>query len=226
MKQLVAIGLVALLGAVRIAAQDADGAALTRQGLALMAEKKFVEAEAVLQRAAAAKERELGDEHPDFARALLDLGTLYRLMNEHGKAEPPIRRAVAILERALGPEHPEVAGNLTNLGGRLRDQGKFAEAEPILKRALAIREKILPPNHPDIVRSTLGVANLYADQKRYADAEPLFQRCIAMLEAIKSYGTGYPNLPDTLRVYAGMLKQMGRGSEAATLEARAATLRP
>jgi tetratricopeptide (TPR) repeat protein len=226
MRQLVAIALVALLGGVRIAAQDASGTELTRQGLALMAEKKFTEAETVLQRAAAAKERELGPDHPDFARALLDLGTLYRLMNEHGKAEPPIRRAVGILERALGPEHPEVAGNLTNLGGRLRDQGKFAEAEPILKRALAIREKILPPNHPDIVRSTLGVANLYADQKKYAEAEPLFKRCVAMLEAIKAYGTGYPNLPDTLRAYAGMLKQMGRGTEAVTLEARASALRP
>lgn len=201
------------------------GASLTGLGLAYSAQRKFTEAEAILQRAATVKENVLGPDHPDFARALLDLGTLYRLKNEHEKAEPPIRRAVAILERALGPEHPEVAGNLTNLGGRLRDQGKFAEAEPILKRALAIREKILPPNHPDVVRSMLGLANLYADQKKYAEAEPIFQRCVTVLDNIKAYGTGYPNLPDTLRLYANLLRNTGRTTEAETMEARARALR-
>lgn len=202
------------------------GASLTGLGLAYIGQRKFTEAEPILQRAIAVKEKVLGPDHPDVARALIDLGTLYRMRGEHGKAEVPTRRGVAILEKALGPEHPEVAGNLTNLGGRLRDQGKFAEAEPMLQRALAIRTKILPPDHPDIVRSTLGLANLYADQKKYAEADPLFQKCIAILERLKLYGTGYPNLPDTLRAYAGVLKQSGRADEAQKLEARANTLRP
>lgn len=202
------------------------GASLTQLGLAYTAQRRFVEAETVLLRAAGVKEKVYGAEHPDFARALLDVGAVYRVMNEHAKAEVPIRRAVAILEKVLGPEHPEVAGNLTNLGGRLRDQGKFAEAEPILKRALAIREKILPPNDADIVRSRLGVANLYADQGRVAEAEPLFQRCVAVLEEIKAYGTGYPNLPDTLRAYAAVLRKAGRAAEATPMEARANQLRP
>ena len=202
------------------------GASLTQLGLAYTAQRKFAEAETVLLRAAAVKEKVYGADHPDFARALLDVGAVYRMTNEHAKAEVPIRRAVAILEKALGPEHLEVAGNLTNLGGRLRDQGKFLEAEPILKRALAIREKILPPNDADIVRSRLGVANLYADQGRFAEAEPLFQRCVAVLEEIKAYGTGYPNLPDTLRAYAAVLRKAGRVVEAGPMEARANQLRP
>lgn len=207
--------------------EDAQlGASLTGLGMAYTAQRKFTEAEPILQRAIAVKEKALGPDHPDVARALIDLGTLYRMQGEHGKSEIPTRRGVAILEKALGPEHPEVAGNLTNLGGRLRDQGKFAEAEPMLQRALAIRTKILPPDHPDIVRSTLGLANLYADQKKYAEADPLFQKCIAILERLKLYGTGYPNLPDTLRAYAAVLKQSGRADEAQKLEARASTLRP
>jgi tetratricopeptide (TPR) repeat protein len=148
------------------------------------------------------------------------------MTNEHAKAEPHIRRTVAILEKALGPEHPEVAGNLTNLGGRLRDQGKFAEAEPLLKRALAICEKILRPDDPDVVRSMLGVANLYADQKKYAEAEPLFQRCVTVLDSIKAYGRGYPNLPDTLRLYANLLRKTDRAGEAEKMAARATALRP
>lgn len=201
-------------------------ASLTGLGLAYSAQRKFAEAEPVLQRAVAVKEHLLGPAHPDFARALLDLGALYRMKSEHAKAEPPIRRAVGILEKALGPEHPEVAGNLTNLGGRLRDQGKFAEAEPLLKRALAIREKILRPDNPDVVRSMLGLANLYADQKKYAEAEPLLQRCVTVLDSIKAYGSGYPNLPDTLRLYAELLRNTGRAGEAEKMEARAGALRP
>lgn len=199
---------------------------LTGLGLAFTAQRKFDEAEPVLQRAATVKEKLLGPEHQDFARALLDLGALYRMKGEHAKAEPPIRRAVGILEKALGPEHPEVAGNLTNLGGRLRDQGKFAEAEPMLKRALAIRQKILRPDNPDLVRSMLGLANLYADQQKYAEAEPLLQRCVAVLDSIKAYGSGYPNLPDTLRLYAELLRNTDRSTEAGKMEARANALRP
>jgi tetratricopeptide (TPR) repeat protein len=202
------------------------GESLGQLGLAYAAVRNFRDAEPVLLRAAAVKESVYGSDHPDYARGLLDLGTLYRIAGQHAKAEGPIRRAVAILEKALGPEHPEVAGNLTNLGGRLRDQGKFADAEPILKRALAIREKILPPNDPDIVRSRLGVANLYADQGRYAEAEPLFQRAIRVLEELKLHGTGYPNLPDTLRVYADVLRRMGRAADATATEARANQIRP
>ena len=223
------------IAAAQKAVQDAEpsgpasaqlGASLTQLGLAYTAQRKFAEAEPVLLRAASVKERVYGAAHPDFARALLDVGAVYRMTNEHAKAEVPIRRAVAILEKALGPEHLEVAGNLTNLGGRLRDQGKYAEAEPILRRALAIREKTLRPNDPDVVRSRLGLANLYADQQRYAEAEPIFQRCVTVLEEIKAYGTGYPNLPDTLRAYAAVLRKAGRAAEATQLETRANRLRP
>lgn len=201
------------------------GVALTGLGLAYSAQRQLTEAVLALRRAVVVKGTVLGLEHLDYARALLDLGAVHRVRNEHAKAEPFIRRAVTILEEALGPEHPEVAGNLTNLGGRLRDQGKFAEAEPILKRALAIREKILQPNHPDVVRSMLGLANLYADQKKYAEAEPIFQRCVMVLDDIAAYGTGYPNLPDTLRLYANLLRSTGRTEEAAAMEARADALR-
>ena len=201
------------------------GVALTGLGLAFSAQRQFTEAVLVLRRAVRVKGGVLGREHLDYARALLDLGTVHRLKNEHAMAEPVIRRAVEILEQALGPEHPEVAGNLTNLGGRLRDQGKFAEAEPILKRALAIREKILPPNHPDVVRSMLGLANLYAHRMQYAEAEPIFQRCVMVLDEIAAYGTGYPNLPDTLRLYANLLRSTGRKEEAAAMGARADALR-
>jgi tetratricopeptide (TPR) repeat protein len=202
------------------------GAALSDLGNAFAAQRRLAQAELILRRAAAVKEKVHGSNDVVFARALLDLGAVYRMAEEHAKAEVPIRRAVAILEKALGPEHPEVAGNLTNLGGRLRDQGKFDEAEPILKRALAIREKILKPNDPDIVRSRLGVANLYAGQARYAEAEPLFQSSVKTLEELKLNGTGYPNLPDTLRTYAEMLRMMGREAGATAAEARANQLRP
>jgi tetratricopeptide (TPR) repeat protein len=201
------------------------GAALTAWGLALTAERQFPEAEKVLLRAAAVKEKVHGAESPDFARALIDIGAVYRMTGQHEKAEAPIRRAVGIFERVLGPEHPEVAGNLTNLGGRLRDQGKFAQAEPVLKRALAIREKILPPNDPDLVKSLLGMANLYADQKKYEQAEPLLQRAVTILETIKAYGSGYPNLPDTLTVYAGVLRNTNRAAQADEVEGRAKELR-
>lgn len=167
-----------------------------------------------------------GTDDQRLATGLTGLGLAFTAQRKFDEAEPVLQRAATVKEKLLGAEHPEVAGNLTNLGGRLRDQGKFAEAEPMLKRALAIRQKILRPDNPDVVRSMLGLANLYADQQKYAEAEPLLQRCVAVLDSIKAYGSGYPNLPDTLRLYAELLRNTGRSTEAGKMEARANALRP
>ena len=95
----------------------------------------------------------------------------------------------------------------------------------MLQRALAIREKILSPTDPDLVKSLLGMANLYADQKKYAESEPLLKRAITILETIKAFGAGYPNLPDTLTVYAGVLRKTDRAPQAVEVEARVTDLR-
>jgi tetratricopeptide (TPR) repeat protein len=58
---------------------------------------------------------------------------------------------------------------------------------------------------------------------KYEQAISLFQRSITIQE--KSLGPDNPKLASTLENYANLLRKTGRETEAATLEARAQTLR-
>jgi len=51
----------------------------------------------------------LGLEHPDTAKTLDALGTLYYQMGSYAKAEKLFVHSLDIREKALGPEHPVTA---------------------------------------------------------------------------------------------------------------------
>jgi CHAT domain-containing protein/Tfp pilus assembly protein PilF len=94
---------------------DAQTAAcLNNLGLALLLQKRNDLAEPVLRKAAAISENLFGPEHPDTARALMNLAGAYE--PDYRKAQPLMERAVGIYERALGDQHPKTAEALNNLG--------------------------------------------------------------------------------------------------------------
>ena len=136
----------------------------------------YAQAEPLLKRARAIREKALGPEHPDTATSLNNLAGLYRAMGDYAQAEPLYQRALAIREKALGPEHPDTATSLNNLAGLYEGTGAYAQAEPLFKRALAIVEKALGPEHPDTATSLNNLAGLYQAMGDYTQAEPLFKR--------------------------------------------------
>lgn len=67
------------------------------------------------------------------------------------------------------------------------------------------------------------LARLDAGQGKLAQAEPLYGRVLAIRE--KALGPAHPALVVTLDAYAGVLRGLGRETEAAGLEARAGQIR-
>ncbi len=107
------------------------------------AQGKYTEAEPLIERALAIREKALGPEHTDVGQSLNNLALLYHAGGRYSEAEPLYKRALAIWENVLGPEHPEVATSLNNLAALYQAQGKYGEAEPLYRRSLAIWEKAL-----------------------------------------------------------------------------------
>jgi tetratricopeptide (TPR) repeat protein len=95
------------------------------------------EAEPLLQRALAVREKALGPDHPDVAVALNDLALLYERQGRYADAEPLYKRALAINEKGLGPDHPVVATYLNNLAELYRAQGRYADAEQMQNRSFS-----------------------------------------------------------------------------------------
>jgi hypothetical protein len=69
----------------------------------------MTQAEQLYQRALAIDEQSLGPDHPNVARDLNNLATLFKDTDRPAEAESLLRRVVATLERGLGEGHPHVA---------------------------------------------------------------------------------------------------------------------
>jgi tetratricopeptide (TPR) repeat protein len=68
---------------------------------------RYGEAEPLLARALAIRERQLEPEHPNMAQSLNNLAALYQAQGRYGEAEPLLARALAISQQKLGPGHPQ-----------------------------------------------------------------------------------------------------------------------
>jgi tetratricopeptide (TPR) repeat protein len=77
---------------------------------------RYSDAESLLQRSLAIRERALGSEHLDVAISVNNLAGFYEITGQYLKAEPLYKRAVLIRENVLGPDHPDLANSLNGLG--------------------------------------------------------------------------------------------------------------
>jgi tetratricopeptide (TPR) repeat protein len=115
------------------------------------AQDRYVEAEAMYERALAGYEKALGAEHTDTLMTVNNLGVLYSDQGKLAEAEQMYKRALAGYEKALGLEHISTLGTVNNLGILYKAQGKLADAERMYKRALAGYEKALGREHKSTI---------------------------------------------------------------------------
>jgi len=81
----------------------------------------YVQAEPWRERCVAVARECFGEEHPDYATSLNNLGYLYESQGRYEEALPLYEGALEIVERALGAEHPTtkvIRGNLTRVRSR------------------------------------------------------------------------------------------------------------
>ena len=93
-----------------------------------------VAAETLYRRALAARERELGDAHPDTLISVHDLAGVLKVKGDLAGAEVLYRRALTGWERTLGSEHGYTCGCQYNLADLLRNQGELKEAESLTRQ--------------------------------------------------------------------------------------------
>ena len=114
------------------------------------AQSKYAEAEPLMERHLALKERFLGKFHPDLAKDLDQLGRVCFAQMKFVSAEAYFRRELTIMEKKFGPEFLDLIPALSNVAQSCQALNKFSDAEPILKRAISIREKNQGSEHVDM----------------------------------------------------------------------------
>jgi tetratricopeptide (TPR) repeat protein len=99
---------------------------------------QYAQAEPVIQRSLAIREKALGSEHPDVARSLKNLAAIRLRQKDHAEAEALYRRALIILEKSLGLKHPELVASLEDYASLLRTMKRKTEAAEVEIRVKAM----------------------------------------------------------------------------------------
>jgi tetratricopeptide (TPR) repeat protein len=131
-----------------------------------------------------------GENHPNVATALINLGDLYRNQCRYEEAGPLFLKALEMDKKLHGAEHIDVATSLNNLAGLYLEQGRYEEAEPLYQAALEMSKKLLGEEHSDVAVSLNNLGSFEAKQRNYSQAVEYFERAYSLF--IKLLGTKHP----------------------------------
>jgi serine/threonine protein kinase len=176
----------------------------------------YDQARLLLQDALAIRRRTLGEQHPEVAESLDDLGSLQFEIGNLGEAERLLRDALALRRRTLGDEHLDTATTENHLAMALRRKETpeaNAEVEQLYRSALAARRKVLGADDRAIAESLNDLGLLFSQNKRdYAAAEPLFREALEINRRV--FGNDHLEVSITLNNLALLLRDTGRYGEA------------
>jgi tetratricopeptide (TPR) repeat protein len=184
--------------------------------------------------------RAFGGDHPKVVLYLTALAELAGLQGRYREGEGLIRRALTIVQPVRYDLGPGLAAVFLDLAWFLQVTGREAaaeavtqeavgilrkaprEAEGLVREALDVREGALGADHPSVATLLDHLALVLEVQGRFDRAVALRQRALRITG--DAFGEGHLNLVPSLRGYAGLLRRMGRDTDARLLEARAAAI--
>jgi serine/threonine protein kinase len=187
----------------------------------------FPKAIAVLEKARATRERELGEDHPDALASRNGLAGAYRAAGRLDLAVPLFERTLKACEAKLGDDHPNTLASRNNLALAYRDVGRLDLAVPLYERTLKAREDKLGDDHPDTLTSRNNLALVYKAAGRLDLAVPLYERTLNACEA--RLGDDHPDTLASRNNLASAYRDVGKPTLAVpllerTLKAREAKL--
>ena len=124
----------------------------------------------MFERALAIREKNLGPEHRDVARTLVDLASALAAARQPTRAQALATRALGVWERLDAPDAPEFATVLALYAGLQARRGDAVAARNYYERALAIRAKVFGSSNPASAEAQAGLASALATLGDHATA--------------------------------------------------------
>jgi eukaryotic-like serine/threonine-protein kinase len=146
---------------------------------------RYSESEAMQRRALALRRLVLGNEHPDVAVSLRDLGVALYAEGRWAESEIAHREALQLRIRLFGNEHPDVAESLDCVGFVLCTRGKLVEAETLHRKALAMRQKLLGNDSLEVASSLNNLANVLRSEGKLSEAEAMYREVLATARRLR-----------------------------------------
>jgi CHAT domain-containing protein/tetratricopeptide (TPR) repeat protein len=173
------------------------------------------------ERVVAIRQRHLGEEHGETAKALTQQAFVVENAGQATEAEALYRRALAVRQKLLGPEHPSTAQSYSNLAGALLAQGKHAEADRLFGRALDAYRVVFGGEDMNTAMVYNNLAVSLEKQGKYDEGERLGRRALAIHRRVR--GEHHEDTALSYNNVARILSSQGRHAEAEPLYRRALT---
>jgi tetratricopeptide (TPR) repeat protein len=138
----------------------------------------------LLQRALAAHRSHLGENDPQVASDLRDLGRVLQEAEEADGARDCYAKSLAILERTKGPDDPGIVPVLIDFSSLIRVTGDSERAYALAERALTISTRAFAPNDLRLVKPLGNIAIQMVDRGEYA-RRTVFEDALAIARAKK-----------------------------------------
>ncbi|KAG9128366.1 hypothetical protein FRC07_000040 [Ceratobasidium sp. 392] len=114
---------------------------------AYWSQKKYEQAEELLQEAVEVGEKTQGPEHPQTLKSKANLAEIYRHQKRWEEAEKLERKVVEVRTQTLGNRHPDTLKSLANLALTCRGLGRLSEAEELMVSAVDDSKVVFGASH-------------------------------------------------------------------------------
>lgn len=166
------------------------------------------EAEAIYRDVLAARQRVLGDEHPETLRTRHELSWIAAVQGRYAEAEAEYAQVLQLRQRILGAEHPDSLLTQHELGWVIAHQHRTAEAEPILLQVLGTRRRVLGEMHLRTIKTHHELAWVTALQGRWAEADRKYRDLLDRAQPVLS--AEHPDVLTFRHEFAWVLAEQGR----------------
>ena len=154
----------------------------------------------------------LGDEHPDLAESLFQVGTAHWYLGDFERARQTLEQAIAYRTKELHPvpeSLPRMQNNLAILYWQL---DRMEDAERLYRQALSSLRALRGPEHPHVAATLNNLALVYEKEDDYEQALGTHRQALAIREKI--FERPHPDLAETLNNMGTSLNELGRKEEA------------
>ena len=122
----------------------------------------------------------LGEEHPDTAFSLLNIGSTYIEIGDTERALTSVTKSLAIQRKVLGEEHPDTAISLARIGRIYNQIGELDKALAFYVHSLDISRKALGEGNPTTARSLFDIGEIYEKRRDMKSALEHYIQALAI----------------------------------------------
>ncbi len=154
----------------------------------------------------------LGEEHPDYAKSLNNIGILYSKMGDYQSALKYYLQSADALKHILGDKHPDYASLLENIGVLYYHIDDYNSALKFSTEAMEIKKASLGEDNINYAISLNNLCNIYSKLGNYQKALEYGTLSSEIYKKIK--GENHTDYARSLNNIAAIYREMGEKQNA------------